>query len=92
MKTKSTTNVRLPNLVSVPPPPEVPAVALWQDAGPVTGTRPASPRAASGARDPQGKASRTEIRREEPRRAAPRASARTAERGNQPRSHKPVKK
>ena len=83
---------RKSNLVVQPPPAQAPAIPLRSPKAVVATKRPTNPRQNPAARDIQGKASRTEIRREEPRRAAPRTTGRAPERGNQPRSHKSGKK
>lgn len=80
------------NLVQAPLPPV--ALVMEPRSKPVTRPKkhPLSLRDNPTARDSQGKAGRTEIRREEPRRSAPRNTVGTAERGNQRRSHKSGRK
>jgi hypothetical protein len=92
VKTNKPASARKSRLVVVPPPPKPLLLALRTTAIPGSKKRPSNPRENPAARDSQGKASRTEIRREEPRRSAPRTTNRTPERGNQPRSQKSGKK
>ena len=87
---KKDTKATAPPLVVAPPAPSVElpgGIALVDQ--PLHGKVPLAPREHPGARDPRGKATRTEIRHEVHRVAAPRESLRPAERARQPRSHKP---